>query len=48
MLGCIPWLATRAQGAIVELRNLKGAVKLDGWTKVGKTFAEVFGNLNAK
>jgi hypothetical protein len=48
LLGCIPWLATRAQGAIVELRNLKGAVKLDGWTKVGKTFAEVFGNLNAK
>lgn len=47
-LWCIPWFATRAQGAIVELRNLKGAVELDGWTSVGKTFAEVFRNLNAK
>jgi Domain of unknown function (DUF4157) len=45
---CIPWFATRAQGAIVELRNLKGAVKLDGWTTVGKTFAAVFRNLNAR
>jgi hypothetical protein len=45
---CLPWLGSgRAIGAIVEIRNADGnLVPLEKWVDVGKSFAEIFMNLN--
>jgi hypothetical protein len=47
-LHCLPWFSTRAEGAILELRNLDGIVPVARWTNVSVAFAEVFRNLNAQ
>jgi hypothetical protein len=46
---CCAWLCTsRAEGAIVEIRNADGGlVPLADWIEVGESFAEIFMRLNS-